>query len=99
MRLCVTTVPPHPGPLPPGEGETQSVSSDTGRALSTERGQGILPLPAGEGRVRENGPKNTTHAFSHFTLGRQPTATRPNRDHPALPQTPSCRKPATEHTP
>ena len=43
-------VPPHPGPLPPGEGETSPVAVQPNASGVTEARTASLPLPAGEGR-------------------------------------------------
>ncbi len=49
-RLVGSSVPPHPGPLPKGEGETQPARSVIGSALVVGSRPSVPPLPAGEGR-------------------------------------------------
>ncbi|MBI4662221.1 MAG: amino acid adenylation domain-containing protein [Verrucomicrobia bacterium] len=43
-------VPPHPGPLPPGEGDLSSAQGSTEHARFVEARGAVLPLPEGEGR-------------------------------------------------
>ena len=43
-------VPPHPGPLPPGEGETSPAAVQPSASGLAEARTASLPLPAGEGR-------------------------------------------------
>jgi hypothetical protein len=50
----VAAVPPHPGPLPPGEGERQSAPGDAAATSALGRASSP-PLPGGEGRGEGEG--------------------------------------------
>jgi hypothetical protein len=48
-------VPPHPSPLPPGEGESSSAMGNNGTVLSNRKLDQTLALPRGEGRGEGEG--------------------------------------------
>src|SRR5258705_520778 len=52
-------VPPHPGPLPRGEGERQATLGDIKRGCLARDRSNILPLPEGEGRGEGEGSAPT----------------------------------------
>ncbi|MBM3840439.1 MAG: helicase [Verrucomicrobia bacterium] len=72
----VPRVPPHPGPLPPGEGRANPVAEEFRRARLLETRSSTLPLPKGEGRgegERDVQPPE----MSATGIGEQPVAAKP----------------------
>ncbi len=59
-------LPPHPSPLPKGEGATSTALLSTRRARLAERQAAILPLPKGEGRGEGEGCVCPSHARNFF---------------------------------
>src|SRR6185369_4327020 len=57
-------VPPHPGPLPLGEGESSPSLPETGRVSVYETPKTGIPLPKGEGRGAEEEITRNVHAVS-----------------------------------
>ena len=99
MRFCVTYVPPHPGPLPPGEGGSPSALVAMSASRFTERAA-RCPLSQRERvRVRENAHPLPAAHLLQFTFGPPPAVARPKRDQPTLPQIPSRRNPVAKHYP
>jgi hypothetical protein len=66
------SVPPHPGPLPWGEGESSPVTLPNGRSEFATARSSVLPLPKGEGRgegegsVRKPVMRDHTNCLSDF---------------------------------
>src|SRR5262249_8497639 len=62
-------LPPHPGPLPQGEGESQPDRAKTKGFGCTPDLEKILPLPEGEGRGEGEATVHTAHELRHSDFG------------------------------
>ena len=63
-----------------------------GRARLSQRAAGVSARSA----ARWGQTRPTSRTSDHFTFGRWEITPWPNRDHPALPPTPSRRKPVSK---